>query len=286
MFECKFAKMYDNTIFTKCGVPTVPEDHFKVQNNIFCVADGVTRDDVNGNPVGYPQNEKEVLDWIKRYPNPSGAKEAAKIASENFVQYVAEYPEEKITKQVILDIIKKVNEDIWEINKDRQIDYLKEDLYCTEAVGGIIIKNTLYAFSIGDCHITVLDETLNPVFTTINNHKQFEDYIDFVYTKKNTFDWNNPNDRKMVRKEYRNNPNQKYEGKDVSFGALSGEKQAEYFLDVYEVDLEKATYVCAYSDGCEPIFEDKEKLAQIIQHPESLKNEGKERTLILYEKKK
>lgn len=285
MFYCKFANMYDNEIFKKYQQNPVAEDYFKVEKNMFCVADGVTRDDIYGQAVPYPKNETEVMEWIKRYPNPSGAYEAAKICAENFILYLSKYKEEDITKQIVMETIKKTNKDIWKLNQGREIDYLKEDYYCCEAVGGIIIGNTMYCFSIGDCHITVLDENENIVFTTINNHKQFEDYLQKIYTKANNFDWNRADDRRMVRQEYRNNPTKKYEGKDVSFGALSGEKEAEYYIDVYEVNLENTKYICAYSDGCEPIFEDKGKLHEILQYPERLKNEGKERTLVIYEKK-
>lgn len=284
MFKCKFAMMYDNTIFTQYGLQPVAEDYFKIEKNIFCVADGVTRDDINGKPVPYPSNKEETLEWIKVYPNPSGAGEAARIIADNFVKYLGMYPENEINESILANITKQVNKAIWEINKDRRIDYLKEDLYCCEAVGGILVKDTMYCFSIGDCHITALDENLNTIFTTLNNHKQFENYIDLIYTKENSFDWNNPEDRIMARRDYRNKPDKKYQGKDISFGALSGEKEAEYYIDTYQVNLEKVNYICAYSDGCEAIFEDKEYLKKVIQNPESLKQEGKERTLILYEK--
>lgn len=88
----------------------------------------------------------------------------------------------------------------------------------------------------------------------------------------------------MVRRDYRNKPDKKYQGKDISFGALTGEKEAEYYIDVYEVDLKDVSYICAYSDGCEPYFDDKEKIRQIIQNPQTIAEEGKERTLVIYEK--
>ncbi len=284
MFSCKFAHMYDNKIFLKYHKKPVAEDYFKVENNIFCVADGVTRDSVDEQAVPYPETKQEVEEWIEKYPKPSGAYEAAKICAENFVMYLSKFKAEEITTEIVSKVIKKVNHDILEINKGRKINYLKDDLYCCEAVGGIIVGNKLYCFSIGDCHITVFSKERKILFTTKNNHKQFEDYLNDIYIKHHKFDWNNPEDRIMVRRDYRNNPDQKYRGKDVSFGALSGEKEAEYYIDVYEVDLDKAQYICAYSDGCEPIFDNDQKIEKILNNPESLKEEGKERTLILFEK--
>ena len=282
MFKLKFAKMYDNSIFKKYNINPIAEDYFAIQDSAFCVADGVTRDSINGTPVPYPKNKEEAQKWVSTYPNPSGAAEAAKICSETFVKEIS--MQKEIDEQTISNVIKKVNKKIWTINEGRKIDYLAEDLYCCVAVGGIIVKNILYCFSIGDCHITALDKEFNTKFTTINNHRQFEDYLEDVYCKENNYDWNNPQDRIMVRRDYRNRPNKKYQGKEISFGVLSGEKEAEHYIDIYKVNLNDIKYICAYSDGCEPIFASKEKTQEILQNPEKLENEGKERTLIIYEK--
>ena len=282
MFKLKFAKMYDNSIFEKYNINPIAEDYFKVEDNIFCVADGVTRDSIYGESIPYPKNKQEVEEWIKVYPNPSGAYEAAKICAELFVEKLLEY-DKKIDENVILDAIRIANNKIAKINEDRKIDYLANDLFCCVAVGGCIIENTLYCFSIGDCHITAFDENFNIKFNTINNHKQFEDYLE-IYSKENEYDWNNPKDRVMVRRDFRNKPGKLYNNKEISFGVLSGEKEAEHYIDVYKVDLSQIKYICAYSDGCEPFFETKEIAKKIILEPEQLKNEGKERTLVIYER--
>ena len=282
MFKLKFAKMYDNSIFKKYNINPIAEDYFKVEDNIFCVADGVTRDSIYGESIPYPKNKQEVEEWIKVYPNPSGAYEAAKICAESFVEKLLEY-DKKIDENVILDAIRIANNKIAKINENRKIDYLANDLFCCVAVGGCIIENTLYCFSIGDCHITAFDENFNIKFNTINNHKQFEDYLE-IYSKENKYDWNNPKDRVMVRRDFRNKPGKLYNNKEISFGVLSGEKEAEHYIDVYKVDLSQIKYICAYSDGCEPFFETKEIAKKIILEPEQLKNEGKERTLVIYER--
>lgn len=282
MWNLKFAKMYDNNIFTKYGLTPVVEDYFKVDENVFCIADGVTRDDINGNPVPYPKNKEEAEKWIELYPNPSGAFDAAKITCDTFVDLLKK--ETQVNKQIILKTARKANKAVWNINDGRKIDYLKEDLYCCEAVGGVVKENKLYCFSIGDCHISVFDDNMELMFTSINNHKQFEDFIDNIYTKQHEFDWNRAEDRIMARRDYRNKPGQKINGKDISFGAFTGEEQAEYYIDTYEIDLEKAKYICAYSDGYEPYFEAKEKLQKVVNFPESTDLEGKERTIIIYER--
>lgn len=284
-FKLVFSKIYDNNIFTDTGIKPVVEDYFKVKDNLFCVADGVTRDSIQGEAIPYPKNREEVEEWIKVYPNPSGAYKVAKICADKFIEYLSKYEQNQINEQVILESVKLVNKDIWKINEGRKIDYTKEDLYCCVAVGGIIINNLLYCFSIGDSHIVTLDEEANVIFETNNNHKQFEDYLDNIYSKENKFDWNNAKDRAMVRRDYRNKPEKQYQGKDVSFGVLSGEEDAVYYIEVYKVNLENTKYVCIYSDGCEPYFKTQASRLKIVKNPKLIQKEGKERTLIMYEKK-
>ena len=284
MFRLKYNRTLDNTIFSRYHLKPVVEDYYKIQDLTFCVADGVTRDDIYGRAVEYPETKQEAEEWIKKYPNPSGAYDAAKIVCETFIKEIEKYSESDVSEQSMKDVTKLCNDALKTINKNRKIDYLKEDYYCCEAVGGKIIKEDLYCFSLGDCHITLLDENYNIIFTTINNHKNFENYLNNVYVKSNKFDWNNSQDRIMIRKEYRNNPSKKYNGNDISYGAFSGEENAEYYVDTYKVDLSDTSYICAYSDGCEPFFESKEKVKELLENLETIEKEGKERTLIVYEK--
>lgn len=276
MFKLIYHDTQDNEIFAQYGEKTVREDYYKVENNIFCVADGVTRDYIDATPAKYPKNKDEVKEWVEKYPYPSGAYKAAKIIADNFVKYMKN--EKHISEAKILAIIEKINEDVWEINKDRKIDYLKEDYYCAVAVGGIIQENILYAFSVGDCHITLLDDECNIVFTTINNHKPFEDYIEKMYSKENEYNWEEKETRIMVRRDFRNKPEEKN-----SFGVISGEEEALKFIETYKIELDKVKYICAYSDGCEPDFASKKAIKEIIQNTREKVKEGKEKTLIIYE---
>ena len=284
MFKLKFAKMYDNKIFGKYNLKPVAEDYYVAKEDMFCVADGVTRDSIKGEAVSYPKNEEEAREWVKTYPNPSGAYESAKICANQFVKYLQESDLQNISRETILEIVKRVNKDISEINQNREIDYLANDYYGCVAIGGYISSNMLYCFSIGDSHIMALDENGNIQFETINNHKPFENYLENVYSKQNQYDWNNPKDRIMVRRDYRNKPEMKYQGKDISFGVLTGEKEAEYYIDTYAIDLTNIKYICAYSDGCEPYFREKSIINKILKEPEIIEREGKERTLIIYER--
>lgn len=283
MFKLKFEHKYDAEIFTRYGIKSVDEDYYRLEDEVFCVADGITRDLIDGTIMPYPKTKEEVEQLVRMYPNPSGAYEASKIFANTFVEELTKQKED-VTEEKIRQIVIKANNAIWEINKNRKIDYVKEDLYCCVAVGGIIVKDTLYCFSLGDCHITALNENLDTVFTTINDHTAHEEYLNTIYSKEHAFDWNMPESRRMVRQEIRNCPDRKYNGKPISYGALTGEKEAEYYICTYKVNLKDVKYICAYSDGCEPNFENKEEIIKVINNPESIQEKGSEKTLVIYEK--
>ncbi len=202
MFKLKFANTYDNSIFTKYNLKPVQEDAWCANDFAFCVADGVTRDCKNGNPVPYPVTKEEAENWIKVYPNPSGAEEAAITIANKFVEEISKYKNKTICEENIFSSVEKANDAVWELNKGRNIDYLGEDLYCAEAVGGIIKDDYLYAFAIGDCHISLYNSELEQVFSTYNCHERFEKYLATL----DDYDWEKPESRIMVRRDFRNKP--------------------------------------------------------------------------------
>lgn len=276
MFKVIFSKTYDNSSYIRNNVKAIVEDYFLVQDNKFCVADGVTKDLLNGEVTGYPETMEEIDRVMKNYPNPSGSFDAAKITCDSFVELISKYDESQISKDQIFDTVVNVNKNVWEINKDLKPDYISNDLHCCTAAGGIITGNTLYCFNVCDSNITVLDENINPIFSTFNDHVSLDDYLE-------DFNWQNKETRQMARRDFRNKHNV-INGKDLSYGAISGEENVKDYIYTYEVDLSNAKYICAYSDGCEPNFSDTEEIKKLINDPESIKNSGKEKTLIIYEK--
>ena len=132
MFRCIYSNRFQNQIFTKYDIKFPEEDYFCVNENAFSVADGVTRDLIGGEVRPYPKTEEEVRYIAEHYPNPSGAFLSSKIIADNFVKYIKSSNE--ISEQSVFDSIKRANADVWEINKDREIDYVGEDLYCSVAV--------------------------------------------------------------------------------------------------------------------------------------------------------
>lgn len=279
MFSLKYNKRYQNQTYTKYNIKFPEEDYGCLENNVFCVADGVTRDLIGGDIRPYPQTKEEAKYIANHYPNPSGAYEASKIIATNFVKYMKE--NEKNETGVKL-AIQKANKDVWLINKNRNIDYVGEDLYCSEAVGGIICDDTLYCFSIGDCYIKVFDENKNEIFTTENDHLWMENFEN-EYLKSGEYNWMNPRYRLLIRGALRNNYIVTHNGKKVGYGALTGEERAMNFVKIYKVSLKKAKYICAYSDGCVEYFEG-ESVKETLNNPDIIKENGSERTLIIYER--
>jgi len=281
MFKLKYSKRYQNQIYTKYELKFPEEDYFYLEDNIFCVADGVTRDLIGGDIRPYPKTKEEATYIAEHYPNPSGAFESSKIIADNFVKYMKQA--KKITETEILEAIKKANKDVWEINKNRKIDYVGEDLYCSEAVGGVITEEFLYCFGIGDCYIKVYDENYDELFTTVNDHEWMEKFEE-EYLKKGLYNWLDPRSRLLIRGALRNNYIVTYQGEKVGYGALTGEDRAMDFVKVHKIPLAKAKYIVAYSDGCMPYFENKEEIKKTLENPDRIIGNGSERTLVVYEK--
>lgn len=280
MFKLKYKQRYQNQIYTKYGIKFPEEDFGYVDNDLFCVADGVTRDLIGGEIRPYPKTQEEATYIANHYPNPSGSFESSKIIATNFVKYLKN-SQENINESAIEEAIRHANKDVWEINKDRKIDYVGEDLYCSVAVGGAITEEYLYCFAIGDCYIKVFDENKKEIFTTVNDHLWLEEYEE-EFLKEGLYSWMDPRSRVLVRAGIRNNPIITYKGKQVGYGALTGEDTAMDFVKVYKVPLKDAKYICAYSDGCIPYFESEEEIEKTLINPDRIKEDGSERTLVIY----
>ena len=282
MFKLVYEKRYQNQVYTKYGIQFPEEDFYYTDNNFFCVADGVTRDLIGGEIRPYPKTKEDAKYIAAHYPNPSGAYESSKIIATNFVKYIKSDKKE-INKRSIKKAIQHANKDVWVINKNRKIDYVGEDLYCSVAVGGAITEDFLYCFSIGDCYIKVFDEEKNEIFTTENDHQIMEQFEE-DFLKKGLYSWMDPRSRILIRAGVRNNFVITYNGKKVGFGALTGEETAIDFVKIYKVPLKNAKYICAYSDGCMQYFENKSEAEKTLENPDRIKKVGSERTLLVFVK--
>lgn len=101
--------------------------------------------------------------------------------------------------------------------------------------------------------------------------------------------------RKIVRSKWRNNPDNIIDGKCVSFGAITGEKEAISFIKSGEIEIEKEDTVLLYSDGFSEFLHEQEFINKILDfNKEDFENYivskstqdyekyGKEKTIIIY----
>ena len=108
-------------------------------------------------------------------------------------------------------------------------------------------------------------------------------------------DWSLPEKRVIVRKDFRNNLNNIQGGKCVSYGALTGEDSASYFIKSGQIKLEKNDIVVVYSDGFSEFLHVQEFISLILnfqqekfeeyinmKSKEDYNKYGKEKTLVLF----
>lgn len=226
------------------------EDYFEINEAplIVAVADGITRE--------------------KYESNFSGAYEVAKIFCKTSVSYLRNVLENS-SKTNIENYLKKAfelaNGKIWELNKKYKIpeiiDFLDNDYFGTTAVLGTIVDKKLYLARICDCGAMVIYKG-KITFQTPDIWKNLGKY-DNRYGEK-------PDEpkkrRQFIQKFLRNKPElfDKY-GRRISYGVLTGEKEALDFIEFYDINLNKEEVVLFYTDGFEPYFQKKEFL-QIFQH--------------------
>ena len=268
-----------------------PEDSMLAEGKIFCVTDGITRDPIS--PKDF--TNLSIEESLKKYPNPSGARFAADIFCKSFVKSLNnKVPTLKAIRNVFIYGNKKINE----LNKKhiKKVDYLVNDFFGCVASGGVIYKNQLFWNGICDCGIIIYNKNGKIKFQTPNWMKPFEDYEN-KYLRKKSFNWPMAEYRKMIRSEYRNNAKKIHNNKCVSYGALTGEKTAEEFMNFGEIGLSKGDLIVFYSDGFEFTVQHKNFFKTIYQKDDNLADQhfipytlslakqnyhkfGRERTLI------
>lgn len=267
------------------------EDSLFFDEKIFCVADGITRDPI------FPKDftNRKIENILKQYPNPSGARLSADMFCEMFVKSLKNKNTsiEKVRNAFIV-----ANKAIAKLNRKyiKKIDYLVNDFFGCVASGGVIENNKLYWGGICDCGIIIYNKNGRIKFQTPNWMKPFE-YYEIKHLRKKNFDWLKFDYRKLIRSEYRNNAKKIINNKCISYGALTGEKSAEHFMNFGEIKLSKGDLIVFYTDGFEATVQHKNFFSIIYQNSISLMDQkfipfsltlekkdhdkyGKERTLI------
>lgn len=274
-----YKKTFENIKTLNCNFPI--EDQYYADDTKAIVADGITRD-----PVGILDLSKVSFEeMIRLYPRPSGAFLAAKTIVETFSKIEGD----------LLEKLIKCNQEVKKLN-DLYIDkcdYLQNDYYGAVASCVNIEGDRLYYGYICDCGIIVYDKKGNIKFQTVDDKEVYSDF----YINKLGIPWNLPEARVIVRRDYRNNPNNIQDNLCVSYGAITGEITAISFIRTGAIDLEENDIVVIYSDGFKNLLElpefinliinfDSNKFEDYIKKISKSNYEkyGKEKTLVIMKK--
>lgn len=255
------------------------EDQYYADETTAIVADGITRD-----PIGIADfSSASSKQFVEKYPRTSGASLAAKEICDTFSKEDGTLKEKLIKCN---NSVKKINEKY--ISK---CDFLENDYYGAVASCIRIHDDLLDYAYICDCKVIVYDSLENIKFQTTDDKKLYSDfYIDMIKT-----DWSLPETRVIVRRDFRNNLNNIKDGKCVSYGALTGEDSASYFIKSGQIKIEKNDIVVVYSDGFSEFLHEQEFISLIlnfqkekfeeyinIKSKEDYNKYGKEKTLVLF----
>lgn len=248
---------------------------FDTGETIACVADGVTRDFVDGSIVT-KDLEGLLKFWTGKYPK--HAQEASQICVGNFILTKSLEDSNKAIRRYNLETFKT-------------IDYLGNDFAgCTAA--GIVEKDGLLDYQfIADSGVAIFNKDGKLKFNTPcegpNSHGSIDQEVKYLYGSS----FNDSFGRMKIRSEFRNNPKE-----PLAYGVLTGEKTAENYIRKGQEKLKEGDYALLYTDGIgEILFEQGEGLdGQFIQllinqDYSQLKNFCQEKistegTLIVYKK--
>lgn len=196
---------------------------------ICAVADGVTRYVPEG----------------ASYPNPSHARDVAEEFCRASVSFVSSARNESLDLRTAFlkgnDAIARMNHELG-ITKET-CDYLGNDFFGCQAVAGyFIVRNHLEYSHIGDCGLLVFDKNLFPVFFSENN-------VDILERFREGWGFSSKEERKMFwTNTMRNRPGARH----LTYGSLTGEEEATYYLKTGSLGLEPGDTAVFFSDGILP----------------------------------
>ena len=272
-----YKNTFDNIATSNCNFPI--EDQFYASENEAIIADGITRD-----PIGISDFSLcTKQDFLEKYPRPSGAELAAKVICDTFSK----------TQGTLMEKLIECNKNVHILNEKyiNKCDYLQNDYFCAVAFCVNIENNILNYAYICDCGIIVYDQLGNIKFQTEDDKEKYSD----PFIKNIGIPWNLPEARIIVRRDYRNNLDNIQNDKCVSYGAITGERDAIEFIRDGRLSLKNGDLILLYSDGFINFLHDKEFIKQLlnfnkeqfenyvtIKSEESYEKYGKEKTIVLF----
>lgn len=241
---------------------TESEDFFFQQKNVFVVTDGVSRS------------------FQGKYPVPSPARIVAEAVANTIGLCL-------LTGATIQDAFKagSISARFW--NKHFgyffNTDYLFHDLAgCVASTVTIQDKTFKYGF-IGDCGVAKLSGSGELIWHTP------DEVAPVVKTFKTLISETATNDRLVrIRRDFRNKP----QADHLTYGVITGEKEALSYVRTGEIEFEKGETILLYSDGVFPFFQDaefrqllllgnKRKITQYLKANSSPTKNNDDKTIII-----
>lgn len=227
------------------------EDSFSIdsKNRIFAVADGVTRDPYEFLPDMKTLKGKIKFSW--NYPRPSPAKITSDIFTKTFPLVLRDYDLTNRDEDAIRIAFREANKRIreWNAQNISNPDYVLRDFAGCVASGTQLNQGLVYLGFLTDCGVAIFDEGGNLKFRTENQGPDKHDKYIWQDEKLQKIDWKNPEARRVVRRDYRNNPSEEH-----SFGVLTGEETAMDYVRTTTQEIKPNEHLIVYSDGLEPII--------------------------------
>lgn len=223
------------------------EDAYRIDDEIgtIAVADGVTRDPMDYLSDGFIGR----LRFMYNYPLISPARISADIFCETFPSVLRDFVHKD--EKAILKAFEESNNQIgsWNSNNLSNVDYVMNDYAGCVAAGTVEQDGIIIWGFLTDCGIAIFDNEGDLMFRTEDESPQKLDEFIWQDPLIKGKVWNQPEVRAQVRRNYRNNLNEKH-----SYGVLTGQKDAMGYVRTGTHEIRPNDHLVVYSDGLEPII--------------------------------
>jgi len=238
------------------------EDACRVSNDgrTIAVADKITRDPRRTPIIQFPEHKLDVLGYlgaVRFFANyPESGNDVSGLACSLFTtRHWKDASCEEVRDEVeqINSAIGRLNDYTKKVNHWKEFDYLEHDTPGCVAAGAVEDNGRVIYFCIADCGIAVYDKFGSIRFRTKNEGPNSRGSIDEDVAKKFNTNFSLPEGRRIIREMYRNKPDN-----PLSYGALTGEKEAMSYVRVGETSVDEGEILMGYSDGLEDMIENGE----------------------------
>jgi hypothetical protein len=221
----KIFSLQDEGYFNKR--PAEDSISFDAQRGVFAVADGV--------------GLWEGIEYVGNYPRISGSAKLSRAFSRTFVQYIARHP-----RASVLDGFRAGNVAAGKVNAGRsKYDVFRKHngLFAATAAMAIVRDTVLHWGNICDAGVAVIDSKGNLKLRKENCGNSFSWPKDIKSYEASTWTL-------FFRTLARNGVDRN--GKLQGYGVVTGEPEAEFFLETGVYKLRRGDTVLVYSDGFSP----------------------------------